>query len=439
MTPAAPKCGGPRSNPSPDNGEQAVRLLAHVLTRFVRAGILNLVDADGVKRTFCGTSAGPEVAVRIKDRSQYLKLALNPSLYLGEAYMEGSLSVESGDLWDLLELVGCNIQYHSRRRWATVLGAADRFRRFTTQYNPLRRSQRNVAHHYDLSDVLFESFLDKDRQYSCAYFSNDGMTIDDAQAAKIQHLAAKLLLQPNQRVLDIGCGWGGLALTLASACGVFVDGITLSKEQLGFALRRAETENLKNNVRFSLTDYRSATGQYDRIVSVGMFEHVGTPHYRAFFDKVYDLLARDGVALIHSIGRLDGPGVTNAWIRKYIFPGGYIPALSEVLHHIERAGLLITDVEILRLHYAETLRHWRTRFRQNWSMVSRTYDDRFFRMWDFYLAASEMSFRYGNLMVFQIQLSKDINAVPITRNYVYENERRRFGVQRSSAEARAIS
>jgi cyclopropane-fatty-acyl-phospholipid synthase len=399
--------------------------LNYILGTFIKTGTLTVIAADGTEHTFGANERADrsDVVVRITDRWLPFKLAINPSLYLGEAYMDGSLRLERGDIWDLLELVGRNLRQHGSQRWEWFANILGRFGHLITQFNSVKQARRNVAHHYDLSDDLFASFLDADRQYSCAYFAAPSISIDDAQAAKRRHLAAKLLLSPNLRVLDIGCGWGGLALDLASNYGTFVDGITLSEEQLAFARRRADLENMTGSVRFSLTDYRNVQGQYDRIVSVGMFEHVGTPYYRQFFDRISDLLCPKGIALIHSIGRIDGPAITDAWVRKYIFPGGYIPALSEVLPAVERAGLVVTDIEILRLHYAETLRRWRERFQTNWTNIQRLYDEQFCRMWEFYLAASEMSFRYGNLMVFQIQLSKDIGAVPLTRDYMYEFER----------------
>ena len=291
-----------------------------------------------------------------------------------------------------------------------------------SQFNPRGRSRANVAHHYDLDARLYSLFLDSDRQYSCGYFEAANATLDDAQLAKKRHLAAKLLASPGQRVLDIGCGWGGLALYLARFCGAKVTGITLSREQLAIATSRAQEQRLDADVEFRMQDYRDVAGPFDRIVSVGMFEHVGVGYYDAFFRKCADILADDGVMLLHSIGRSERPTATNAWIAKYIFPGGYIPALSEVLPAIERSGLLVTDIELLRLHYAETLKAWRERFLAHREDVERLYDPRFVRMWEFYLAGSEMSFRQQNLMVFQIQISKRQGIVPITRDYVLAAE-----------------
>ena len=282
-----------------------------------------------------------------------------------------------------------------------------------------------MAHHYDLAHEHYRRFLDADLQYSCAYFADPSFSLEQAQEAKKRHIAAKLLLQPGLRVLDIGCGWGGLALSLAEMERVEVVGVTLSREQLTVARERAKQARLEERVRFALQDYREIEGRFDRIVSVGMFEHVGTANYARFFQKIRDLLSADGIALIHSIGRMNGPAVTSAWTRKYIFPGGHIPALSEAAPVIERAGLVLTDLEILRLHYAETLRHWRERFMRSQRQDGRVYDQRFCRMWEFYLASSELAFRYGGLMVFQAQLAPQLDGVPLTRDYMYERERER--------------
>jgi cyclopropane-fatty-acyl-phospholipid synthase len=291
------------------------------------------------------------------------------------------------------------------------------------QHNPIGRARSNVAHHYDLKDTLYELFLDKDRQYSCAYFQTGNDTLEAAQANKKRHLAAKLLLKPGHRVLDIGSGWGGLGLYLAQIERVDVTGVTLSVEQHKVSNERAKDMGLAERVRFNLRDYRSDTGCYDRIVSVGMFEHVGAGHYDEFFGKLKTLLKDDGVAVLHSIGRMEPPDSTNPWLRKYIFPGGYSPALSEVLAAIERAGLWVTDIEILRLHYAETLKEWSRRFQTNREGIKSLYDERFCRMWEFYLTACEMSFRYFDQMVFQIQLARRQDAVPLVRDYVTDWER----------------
>jgi cyclopropane-fatty-acyl-phospholipid synthase len=300
------------------------------------------------------------------------------------------------------------------------------------QFNPRRRSRENVAHHYDLDGRLYSLFLDADRQYSCAYFETPDQSLDDAQLAKKRHLAAKLRLKPNQRVLDIGCGWGGLALYLAELTGVSVTGVTLSQEQFGVANSRAAEKNLAGKAQFRLQDYRDIGEKFDRIVSVGMFEHVGVGHYQTFFDKCAEMLKDDGVMVLHSIGRSEGPSVTNPWISKYIFPGGYIPAVSEVMEAIQRSGLLISDLEILRLHYAETLKAWRERFLAHRDEVERIYDQRFVRMWEFYLASSEMAFREQNMMVMQYQLTKRQGVVPMTRDYIGREENRLRGAEGQS-------
>jgi len=362
-----------------------------------------------------GDGLGQPVAVAITSRRWLARIAANPSMALGEAYMEGGLVMETGSIHDLVDLIGRNAKYRPLKR-ASALSRWWLDRRL--QANARAAARRNVAHHYDLSVDFYRQFLDPDLQYSCAYFAEPSMSLEDAQAAKKQHIAAKLLLEPGQKVLDIGCGWGGLGLSLARAADVEVEGITLSAEQLATARRRAEAARLSNRARFSLTDYRDVAGPYDRIVSVGMFEHVGRPNFQAYFDQVARLLSDDGVALIHSIGRADGPAFTQPWIAKYIFPGGYIPSLSEVLPCVERAGLIVADIEILRLHYAETLRCWRERFAVQRGTIAALYDERFCRMWEFYLSISELAFRYRGHMVFQLQLTKRVAAAPITRDYM---------------------
>ncbi|HXP31773.1 MAG TPA: cyclopropane-fatty-acyl-phospholipid synthase family protein [Stellaceae bacterium] len=397
-------------------------LVSHLLRHLVRRGTLRIIDSRGQTHVFAG-AAGRTVTVRLKDPRLGRRLFLNPRLKLGEAYMDGTLTIEDGSLYDFLDFIGYNIMLAPPSLLRPLYnGFGSAFRAYQ-QYNPLGRAQKNVAHHYDLSDTLYDLFLDRDRQYSCAYFTAPDQSLETAQAQKKRHLAAKLLLKPGLRVLDIGSGWGGLALSLAKECDVEVTGLTLSTEQLQVARHRAAAAGLADRVRFDLMDYRQATGQYDRIVSVGMFEHVGIVHYPTFFRKVKDLLTEDGVALLHSIGRADGPGSTNPWIRKYIFPGGYSPALSDVVPVVERAGLWITDVEVLRLHYAETLKAWRERFLANRDKIRALYDERFCRMWEFYLAGSEIAFRYQGHINFQMQLAKSVDAVPLTRDYIAEWER----------------
>jgi cyclopropane-fatty-acyl-phospholipid synthase len=397
-------------------------LLVSMLSGVVRAGRLTIIDAHGKRHLIEGGQPGTSVTVRLRDASLHWKLLLRPRLYVGEAYMDGTLTIEEGSLYDFLDLLVLNDTAHPNELMRLGRATARMMRRIY-QLNPVWRARRNVAHHYDLSDQLYELFLDDDRQYSCAYFRTPQNDLETAQHDKKRHIAAKLLLRPGQKVLDIGSGWGGLAIYLAAESGVEVTGLTLSEEQLKASQRRAAAAGLADRVRFYLRDYREETGQYDRIVSVGMFEHVGVNHYPAFFAKLKELLAPDGVALLHSIGRMEGPGMTNTWLRKYIFPGGYSPALSEVVPVAERAHLWITDIEVLRLHYAETLRQWRNRFEQNRDRVRALYDERFCRMWEVYLIGSEVAFRRAGHLVFQMQLAKSLETVPLTRDYMFDWER----------------
>jgi cyclopropane-fatty-acyl-phospholipid synthase len=356
-------------------------------------------------------------------------LLLDPELALGELFMDGTLVMESGTIADLLAVA--LDQPDLLPRWAKVQWWVRYLSRHIQQFNPRARSRNNVAHHYDLDGRLYSLFLDADKQYSCAYFETPDSTLDDAQLAKKRHLAAKLLIKDGHRLLDIGSGWGGLGLYLAEMTGADVTGVTLSTEQLQVANARAGEKKLSATARFLLQDYRDIPGPFDRIVSVGMFEHVGVDHYDTYFKRCAELMTDDGVMVLHSIGRPEGPGITNPWVAKYIFPGGYIPALSEVLPAIERAGLLVNDIEILRLHYAETLLAWRERFMARREEAVRLYDERFARMWEFYLAASEMSFRKQNVMNFQIQLTKRQTVVPLTRDYMGREEDRLRGVEAS--------
>jgi cyclopropane-fatty-acyl-phospholipid synthase len=378
---------------------------------------------------------GPEATLEVRDARTVRRLLANPALALGEAYMDGGVVPVGCGIYDVLEVLMSN---QSAQRggnpiveWREAIGVATRR---IAQFNPAHRSRRNVAHHYDLNGRLYSLFLDRDRQYSCGYFPRGDETIDEAQIAKKRHIAAKLLLdRPGLSVLDIGCGWGGLALTLARDYGARVTGITLSTEQLAEAQARAKAEGLDDRVNFELMDYRSMNRSFDRIVSVGMFEHVGVNHYRQFFDVVKRCLTPDGVALLHSIGRSDRPTATNPWISKYIFPGGYCPSLSEVFPAIEKTGLVATDIEILRLHYAETLRHWRRRFMANLDAITTIYDERFCRMFEFYLAGSELAFRYQHQMIFQIQLTRHQAAAPLTRDYITDTEHASAGRRKVDA------
>ncbi|MEO8715454.1 MAG: cyclopropane-fatty-acyl-phospholipid synthase family protein [Acetobacteraceae bacterium] len=399
-----------------------------ILKRLIVLGRLNIRWPDGATTTYAGPpGSGPEAGLWLRDKATVRRLVLNPTLAAGECYMDAGLTPEGCDIYQALDLLMANMMANAHGHpLARLRGGLLAARRRIDQYNPAPRARRNVAHHYDLNGRLYSLFLDRDRQYSCAYFPRGDETLEEAQEAKKHHIAAKLCLdRPDLTVLDIGSGWGGLGLTLAREYGARVLGVTLSTEQLAESRARAEAEGLTDRLRFELLDYRSVTERFDRIVSVGMFEHVGVVHYREFFQTAARCLKPDGVMLLHAIGRNEHPGITNPWLAKYIFPGGYCPALSEVLPPIERSRLQVTDMEILRLHYAETLRHWRRRFAANRDAIATLYDERFCRMFEFYLAGAELSFRRENMMIFQIQLAHEQTAVPLTRDYITENERRR--------------
>ncbi|MCO6419548.1 cyclopropane-fatty-acyl-phospholipid synthase family protein [Siccirubricoccus sp. KC 17139] len=401
-------------------------LLHLALNRLIRTGTLTVRYPDGAEHRY-GGGPGPSAGMHIRDWKAARRLALDPALAGGELYMEERLAPLEGDLYDLVEVFMLNLETEDTPA-TRLLEQGRRLVRRLAQYNPAGRARRNVAHHYDLDSRLFRLILDADQQYSCAYFPTGRETLEEAQAAKKRHIAAKLCLdRPGLEVLDIGCGWGGMALTLAREWGARVTGLTLSTEQLGVARARAAEAGLADRVRFELLDYRAWGQPVDRIVSVGMFEHVGIGHYPAFFETVRRALRPDGVALIHAIGRAAGPAFTNPWLAKYIFPGGYSPALSEVLPAAERSGLWVTDIEILRLHYAETLRHWRRRFAANRETIRALYDERFCRMFEFYLVGCELAFRRSDHMVWQMQVARDRAAVPLTRDYITAAEQAAVG------------
>jgi cyclopropane-fatty-acyl-phospholipid synthase len=395
---------------------------ATLMKHGMRTGAVRLIDSRGVE-FIVGDGTSPRCTVRLNRRFLDVKLALNPAFYVPQAYMDGDLTIENGTLRDFIEVCAKNYLNILNLPLVKLLGRLRKLNRLR-RFNPMAKAQRNVAHHYDLSSQLYELFLDYDRQYSCAYFTDPNQSIDTAQENKKRHIASKLMLRPGAKVLDIGSGWGGLAMYLSEVAGVDVTGVTLSVEQHKVANERAAAAGLAGRVRFALRDYREEKQTYDRVVSVGMFEHVGAGNYIEFFRNIKERLTDDGVCLLHSIGRLDPPGTTNPWLHKYIFPGGYSPALSEVMAAVQKVGLVVTDIEILRLHYAETLKAWRERFERNRAKVAAIYDERFCRMWDLYLIMCEMSFRYDNMMVFQLQLAKRIDAVPITRDYMIDWERR---------------
>ena len=404
--------------------------LNFLLDQIVSRGTLIVETAGGTVHRY-GDGHSPRVAIKLMDRALERQIALNPNLIVGEAYMDGRLVMQEGRIYDLLELVLENAMSRPIPRWATVADGMRYLTRRVAQFNPVSRSRRNVEHHYNIDGHIYDLFLDPERQYSCAYYPEADTDLDEAQRAKIRHIAAKLDLDEEHRLLDIGSGWGGLALNLAAMTGCEARGITLSSEQLAYAQRWAAKRGLEQRVEFSLTDYRQLKGKFDRIVSVGMFEHVGVNHYSRFFERVRDLLTDDGIALIHYIGRSDQPAATNAFISRYIFPGGYIPALSEVMPAIERSGLIVSDIEVLRFHYAMTLRHWRERFLAHWDEAKQLQGERFCRMWEFYLAGSECAFRYQNLVVFQIQLTRKVETLPIVRDYMVGQEMAMVGRERA--------
>ena len=404
-------------------------LLLASLRRLVRIGHLTVRTADGVTHEFATRQAGGVAAFDLTTPQAERRLLFNPALALGELYMDGQLRARACPIYDVVALLIRNIASGGGHPIEAAIRRLRQPLRSVQQYNPVPRSRRNVAHHYDLDGRLYSLFLDKERFYSCAYFPTGRESLEEAQAAKVRHIAGKLRLdRPGLTVLDIGCGWGGLAIALARDWGARVTGITLSTEQLAVARQTAQAAGLADRVTFELIDYRdwsaATRAKVDRVVSVGMFEHVGIGHYDTFFRAVRDALAPDGIGLIHAIGRATGPGVTNAWIAKYIFPGGYCPALSEVLPVVEKSGLWAADIEVLRLHYAETLRHWRRRFAANRDTIGSIYDERFCRMFEFYLAACEATFRHDDHMVWQMQVSPSIDAVPITRDYITAAEHR---------------
>ncbi|MRX49347.1 methyltransferase domain-containing protein [Paracoccus sp. S-4012] len=410
------------------------RILDTLLRSVLRRGELTVTYPDGRTRRYgpgpeapapagssrAVTPPAPAVAIRIHDRPTMRAILRDPDMGVGEAYMDGRLTIEGDDLAGFLTLALANRAVEPRG-WALwrLTPVRNAMRPFT-EWNRAARARRNVAHHYDLSGELYELFLDRDRQYSCAYWPRADMTLDEAQEAKKHHIARKLRIEPGMRVLDIGCGWGGMALTLARDYGARVTGVTLSQEQLAWARRRIEAEGMADRIDLQLLDYRAVQGQFDRIVSVGMFEHVGTPHYRQFFRTVRERLTDDGVALLHTIGSSGPPAPTSSFIRKYIFPGGALPSLSQIATACERERVTITDVEVWRRHYAETLAEWRARFEARAAEAEALYDERFVRMWRYYLLGPEMAFRLHRLVVFQVQLARRNDSLPITRNYMMD-------------------
>jgi cyclopropane-fatty-acyl-phospholipid synthase len=426
----------PRPQPSALAQRPHVFPLSHMLKSFVRIGRLEVIDADGRRHVFAG-APGPEARARLRDRSLYRKLFFNPELNAGEAYMDGRLTFEGCSLRDFLTLFSVNRLSLGSYPLQKALRRISRGLRRFQQANPIGKAQKNVAHHYDLGNDFYRLFLDEGLQYSCAYFLSDRDTLEEAQRNKLRLIAAKLCLRPGLRILDIGSGWGELALYLAQVERVEVTGVTLSAEQYELASERARRAGLADRVRFRLQDYREVSGRFDRVVSVGMFEHVGVRHYPEFFARVNALLEDDGVVLLHAIGHMSPPGTASPWLRKYIFPGAYSPALSEVFAAVEQASLWVTDLEFLRLHYARTLQHWHRRFAANRSRIAAMYDERFCRMWEFYLVSAEMMFLTGSQLVFQMQLARRRDAVPIVRDYITDMQRRYREIEADRAERAA--
>jgi cyclopropane-fatty-acyl-phospholipid synthase len=398
-------------------------LLSKLLNSIIRQGELAIIDADGQRHVF-GDGNGPRATIRLHDKALHHRLVTQTELATGEGYMDGTITLEEGSsLKDLMNVYGGNRHNVDANRFNRWLARASKLFRGIQQSNRLGEATQHVSHHYDIGNDFYKLFLDKSLLYSCAYFENPDDSLEVAQQNKLRHLAAKMDLKAGQKVLDIGSGWGDLALYLAKISDVDVTGITLSREQYELSNTKAREAGLETRVRFELRDYRQMEGEFDRIVSVGMFEHVGVVHYDEFFNQLNRLMSSDGLTVLHSIGRMLPPSTTGKWVRKYIFPGGYTPSLSEVFAVVERKGLWVLDVEILRLHYARTVAFWFANFQKNRKKVVAMYDERFARMWEFYLAGAEMAFRHGGSMVFQMQLARKQEAAPLTRGYMIEGER----------------
>jgi len=394
--------------------------LARFLNKLFKKGGFILIDASSNKYIIGSPEKDNPITVKLLDKKLNYKLLFYPDLYFGEAYADGKIKIENGNLTDFLNLIFKNIGRKEINILGKILKKMKGTFRYLTNFNLKKKSKDNVAHHYDISDDLYDLFLDPKRQYSCAYFKNENDTLEDAQNNKIDHLIKKLNLEPNQKCLDIGSGWGSLAIEIAKKTKCHVTGITLSENQYKYSLNKAKENNLENQVQFKLADYRELNDKFDRIISVGMFEHVGRKFYKTFFKQVNNLLNDKGLALIHTIGSINGPRDPQPWISKYIFPGGYTPSMSELSLPIEKSGLILSDTEVLRMHYSHTLRNWKERFLNNKTKVLEMFDEKFFRMWEFYLTSCEMVFKWGDQVVFQFQLTKDFSTAPTTRDYIYK-------------------
>ncbi|MDC0395765.1 cyclopropane-fatty-acyl-phospholipid synthase family protein [Candidatus Pelagibacter sp.] len=394
--------------------------LARFLNKLIQKNGFILIDAN-LKKYIIGYPKNKNpITVKILDKKLHYKLLFRPDLYFGEAYSNGSIVIENGTLTDFLDIALMNIGRGELNFFSMLINKLHGSYRYLTNFNFIKKSKMNVAHHYDLSDDLYNLFLDPKKQYSCGYFKNESDTLETAQNNKIQHIIKKLNIQPNQKVLDIGCGWGSLAIDIAKTKNCEVTGITLSENQFKYCTKKAKELNLENQVTFKLIDYRQLDEKFDRIVSVGMFEHVGRKFYKNFFKRIEKLLNNDGVSIIHTIGSVNPPRDPHPWITKYIFPGGYTPSLSEVVTPVEKAGLIVSDIEVLKLHYSHTLRHWKNNCIKNKAQIIKMFDEKFFRMWEFYLASCESAFKWGDQVVYQLQLTKNYTSTPVTRDYIYD-------------------
>jgi cyclopropane-fatty-acyl-phospholipid synthase len=394
--------------------------LARYLNKLFQKDGFLLIDANSNKYIIGTPKNNKPITVKILDKKLHYKLFFRPDLYFGEAYSNGDIQIENGSLTDFLDIALMNIGRGELNFFSMLINKLYGSYRYLTNFNFIKKSKMNVAHHYDLSDDLYSLFLDPKKQYSCGYFINENDTLEDAQNNKIQHIIKKLNIKPNQKVLDIGCGWGSLAIDIAKSNNCEVTGITLSENQFNYCVKKAKKLNLENQVTFKLIDYRQIDEKFDRIVSVGMFEHVGRKFYKNFFKKIDNLLKDDGVSLVHTIGSVNPPRDPHPWITKYIFPGGYTPSLSEVVTPVEKAGLIVSDIEVLKLHYSHTLRHWKENCIKNKIQIINMFDEKFFRMWEFYLASCESAFKWGDQVVYQFQLTKNYMSTPNTRDYIYK-------------------
>ena len=393
--------------------------LARFLNRLFKKDGFILIDAE-TKQYIIGSPENKKpIKIKLLDKKLHYKLLFRPDLYFGEGYSDGNIIIENGSLTDFLDLALMNIGRSELNFFSQLLNKFSGTYRYLTNFNFIKKSKMNVAHHYDLSDGLYDLFLDPKKQYSCAYFKNENDSLETAQNNKIQHIIKKLNIKPNQKVLDIGCGWGSLAIDIAKSTNCEVTGITLSKNQFNYCVKKAKELNLENQVTFKLVDYRQLNEKYDRIVSIGMFEHVGRKFYKNYFKQIEKLLSKDGISLIHTIGSVNPPRDPHPWITKYIFPGGYTPSLSEVTAPIEKAGLVVSDIEVLRMHYSYTLRSWKENCIANKEKIIQMFDEKFFRMWEFYLTSCESAFKWGDQVVYQFQLTKNYTSTPTTRDYIY--------------------